>query len=97
MTAGVGGQRTGPFIVTKAHRRFTELAHARRQHRTIGGGVGPAGVGTTLSARRHANWALAEPLLHTWGLREPSDDQVSAALARSRPVFSTPKRRRHPA
>jgi hypothetical protein len=90
MTAGVGGQRTGPFIVTKEHRRFTEFAHALRQHRTIGVCFGPAGVGKTLSARRHANWDLAEPLLHTWGPREPSDDQVSAALARSRMVFSTP-------
>ena len=90
MTAGVGGQRTGPFIVTKEHRRFTECAHALRQHRTIGVCFGPAGVGKTLSARRHAHWDLAEPLLHTWGPREPSDAHVSAAWARSRTVFSTP-------
>jgi DNA transposition AAA+ family ATPase len=90
MTAGVGGQRTGPFIVTKEHRRFTEFAHALRQHRTIGVCFGPAGVGKTLSARRHANGDLAEPLLYTWGPREPSDAQVYAALARSRTVFYTP-------
>jgi DNA transposition AAA+ family ATPase len=90
MTAGVGGQRTGPFIVTKEHRRFTEFAHALRQHRTIGVCFGPAGVGKTLSARRHAHWELAEPLLYTWGPREPSDAQVYAALARSRTVFYTP-------
>jgi DNA transposition AAA+ family ATPase len=90
MTAGVGGQRTGPFIVTKEHRRFTEFAHALRQHRTIGVCFGPAGVGKTLSARRHAHWDLAEPLLHTWGPREPSDAHVYAALARSRTVFYTP-------
>jgi DNA transposition AAA+ family ATPase len=90
MTAGVGGQRTGPFIVTKEHRRFTEFAHAIRKHRTIGLCFGPAGVGKTLSARHHAHWDLAEPLLHTWGPREPSDAQVYAALARSRTVFSTP-------
>ena len=76
MTAGVGGQRTGPFIVTKEHRRFTELAHTMCTHRTIGVCLGPAGVGKTLSARRHAHWDLAEPLLHTWGPREPSDAQV---------------------
>ena len=76
MTAGVGGQRTGPFIVTKAHRRCTECAHTIRTHRTIGVCFGPAGVGKTLSARRHAHWDLAEPLLHTWGPREPSDAQV---------------------
>ena len=90
MTAGVGGQRTGPFIVTKEHRRFTECAHTIRTHRTIGVCFGPAGVGTTLSARRHAHWELAEPLLHTWGPREPSDAHVYAALARSRTVFHTP-------
>ena len=90
MTAGVGGQRTGPFIVTKEHRRFTECAHAIRTHRTIGVCFGPAGVGKTLSARRHAHWDLAESLLHTWGPREPSDAQVYAALARSRTVFYTP-------
>ena len=90
MTAGVGGQRTGPFIVTKEHRRFTEFAHALRTHRTIGVCFGPAGVGKTLSARRHAHWDLEEPLLHTWGPREPSDAQVYAALARSRTVFYTP-------
>jgi DNA transposition AAA+ family ATPase len=86
----MGGQRTGPFIVTKEHRRFTEFAHALRQHRTIGVCFGPAGVGKTLSARRHAHWDLAEPLLHTWGPREPSDAHVYAALARSRTVFYTP-------
>ena len=47
-------------------------------------------MGKTLSARRHANWDLAEPLLQTWGPREPSDETVYAALARSRTVFHTP-------
>ena len=90
MTAGSGDPRTGLFIVTKEHRRFTEFAHALRKHRTIGLCFGPAGVGKTLSARRHAHWDLAEPLLHTWGPRAPSDAHVYAALARSRTVFHTP-------
>jgi DNA transposition AAA+ family ATPase len=90
MTAGGGGQRPGPFIVTKAHRRCTAWADALRTHRTIGVCFGPAGVGKTRSARRHAHWALAEPLRHTWGPREPSDAHVSAALARSRTVCSPP-------
>jgi DNA transposition AAA+ family ATPase len=90
MTAGSGDPRTGPFIVTKEHRRFTEFANALRKHRTIGLCFGPAGVGKTLSARRHAHWDLAEPLLHTWGPRAPSDEHVYAALARSRTVFHTP-------
>jgi DNA transposition AAA+ family ATPase len=90
MTAGSGDPRTGPFIVTKEHRRFTEFANALRKHRTIGLCFGPTGVGKTLSARRHAHWELAEPLLHTWGPRTPSDEHVYAALARSRTVFHTP-------
>jgi AAA domain len=90
MTAGSIGRRTGPFIATKEHRRFTEFANTIRQHRTIGLCFGPAGVGKTLSARRHAHWDLAEPLLQTWGPREPSDEKVYAALACSRTVFHTP-------
>jgi DNA transposition AAA+ family ATPase len=90
MTASSVGRRTGPFIATKEHRRFTEFANAIRKHRTIGLCFGPAGVGKTLSARRHANWELAEPLLQTWGPREPCDENVYAALARSRTVFHTP-------
>jgi DNA transposition AAA+ family ATPase len=61
-----------------------------RTHRTIGLCFGPAGVGKTLSARRHAHWDVAEPLLHTWGPRGPSDEKVYAALAHSRAVFHTP-------
>jgi DNA transposition AAA+ family ATPase len=90
MTAGSGDPRTGAFMVTKAHRRVTECANALRKHRTMGLCVGPAGVGKTLSARRPAPWALAEPLRHTWGPRAPSDAHVYAALARSRTVFHTP-------
>jgi DNA transposition AAA+ family ATPase len=90
MTTSAGGHRTGPFIVTKEHRRFTEFADALRKHYTIGLCFGPAGVGKTLSARHHAHWDLAEPLLHTWGPRDPSDDKVYAALSRSRTVFYTP-------
>jgi hypothetical protein len=90
MTAGSSGRRPGPFIATKEHRRFTEFAHTIRTHRTIGLCFGPAGVGKTLSARRHANWDVAESLLQTWGPRDPSDEKVYAALARSRTVFHTP-------
>jgi DNA transposition AAA+ family ATPase len=90
MTSRAMGRRTGPFIVTKEHRRFTEFANTIRQHRTIGLCFGPAGVGKTLSARRHAHWDLAEPLLQTWGPRDPSDENVYTALARSRTVFHTP-------
>lgn len=90
MTARSIGRRTGPFIATKEHRRFTEFANTIRKHYTIGLCFGSAGVGKTLSARRHANWDLAEPLLQTWGPRDPSDEKVYAALSRSRTVFHTP-------
>jgi len=90
MTARASGRRTGPFIATKEHRRFTEFANTVRQHRTIGLCFGPAGVGKTLSARRHAHWDVAESLLQSWGPRDPSDEKVYAALARSRTVLHTP-------
>ncbi|MBA3748431.1 MAG: AAA family ATPase [Solirubrobacterales bacterium] len=84
------GRRSGPFIVTKEHRRFVELADAVRREGYIGVCYGPAGVGKTLSARRYAHWDTAEHLLQSWGPREDSDAQVYAALARSRTVFYTP-------
>ena len=80
----------GPFIVTSEHRRFIEFVDAVRRHRTIGLCHGPAGVGKTLSARRYADWDLVEPLLTAWGPRDPSDQKVYAALARSRTLFYTP-------
>lgn len=86
----VGRRRTGAFIATREHRRFVEFADAVRRQGTIGLCHGPAGVGKTLSARRYANWDLAEPLLTAWGPREPSDEKVYAALARSRTLFYTP-------
>lgn len=90
MTGKPLGRRIGTFIATKEHRRFTEFADTVRRHRYIGLCYGPAGVGKTLSARRYACWDLAEPLLLTWGPRDPSDAKVYAALSRSRSVFYTP-------
>ncbi len=90
MTSVTAGARTGTFITTKEHRRFSEFADAVRKHRYIGLCYGPAGVGKTHSARRYARWDVAEPLLVTWGKREPSDAKVYAALAQRRTVFYTP-------
>ena len=84
------GERTGTFIVTREHRRFVEFVDAVRKHRYIGVCYGPAGVGKTLSARRYAQWDIAEAILIQWGPRDPSDVKVYAALARSRTVFYTP-------
>lgn len=85
-----GGERSGAFIATREHRRFTEFADAVRQHRYIGLCFGAAGVGKTLSARRYARWDVAEPLLVGWGPRQDSDAKVYAALAGHRAVFYTP-------
>ncbi|CRK54567.1 Potential ATP-binding protein [Rhodococcus sp. RD6.2] len=82
--------RTWPFIATKEHRRFVEFAETVKRDRTIGICYGAAGIGKTLSASRYARWDKAEPLLRTWGPREDSDNNVYAALARSRTVFYTP-------
>ena len=90
MTAAAAGERTGAFIATKEHRRFAEFADAVRKHRYIGLCFGAAGVGKTCSARRYARWDVAEPLLTTWGPRDPSDDKVYAALAQHRAIFYTP-------
>jgi len=90
MSAHRDGERSGTFIATREHRRFSEFAGAVRKHRYIGVCHGPAGVGKTLSARRYARWHLAEVLLNEWGQREESDAAVYAALSRSRSVFYTP-------
>jgi DNA transposition AAA+ family ATPase len=90
MTTEAAGERDGTFIATKEHRRFVEFATAVRKHRYIGLCFGPAGVGKMLSARRYANWDMAEPLIEGWGARTPADAAVNAALARSRAVFHTP-------
>jgi DNA transposition AAA+ family ATPase len=88
--AETDSRRTGPFIITKEHRRFTEFSNTVRKHRYVGLCYGQAGVGKTLSARHYANWNLSEQLLLSWGPRDPSDATVYTALAQSRAVFYTP-------
>ena len=86
----LSGRRRTSFIPTREHRRFVEFANAVRKYQYIGLCYGQAGVGKTLSARCYANWDVAEPLLTSWGPRDPSDKKVYAALARSRTLFFTP-------
>lgn len=90
MTARTVRRRSGSFIVTKEHRRFSEFAHAVRKHRYIGLCYGSAGVGKTLSARCYAHWDVVAPFIQTWEPREPSDAKFYATIARLRTVFYTP-------
>src|SRR4030095_296996 len=87
----MSGERTGTFIATKEHRRFTEFAEAVRKHRYVGLCYGAAGVGKTLSARRYAHWDVAGPYIEAWkSRRNPLRPKVNAALASARTVFHTP-------
>lgn len=63
MAALHDGERTRTFIVTRKHRRFVEFVDAVRKYRYNGVYYGPAGVGKTLSARRYAQWDIAETIL----------------------------------
>ena len=77
-----------PFLVTKEHRRFAELADAVRRDRYIGLCYGPPGVGKTLSARHYAGWDTVEPYLKTFRLMEPGPAPGQALASRS--IIYTP-------
>ena len=76
------------FVVTKEHRRFSELCDAVRRERYIGVCYGPPGVGKTQSARRYANWDEVRPELRHSTLTNAPGDPVDLD---ARTIFYTPK------
>ena len=76
------------FVVTKEHRRFTELCDAVRRERYIGVCYGPPGVGKTQSARRYANWDDLHPHLRHSTLVSHIAEEVNVD---ARTIFYTPK------
>ncbi|MFP5378761.1 MAG: AAA family ATPase, partial [Vicinamibacteria bacterium] len=76
------------FVVTKEHRRFSELCDAVRRERYIGVCHGPPGVGKTESARRYANWDELQPELRHSTLTNAPGDAVDMD---ARTIFYTPK------
>lgn len=76
------------FVLTKEHRRFSELCDAVRRERYIGVCHGPPGVGKTQSARRYANWDELQPELRHSTLTNAPGDVVDLA---ARTIFYTPK------
>ncbi len=56
-------RKPGPFVVTKAYRRFTEMCDACRYARFVGLGYGPPGTGKTESAKYYAQWNYIKPFL----------------------------------
>jgi DNA transposition AAA+ family ATPase len=77
-----------PFLVTKEHRRFAELADACRRERYIGICYGPPGVGKTLSARHYAAWDQLEPWLDRHHMRD--EDPPPDELAHTSTALYTP-------
>jgi len=75
------------FVVTKEHRRFTELCDAVRRERYLGVCYGPPGVGKTLSARQYADWDVVHPQLNEYRIYDNVDDRAVEA----RTVLYTPK------
>jgi hypothetical protein len=79
-------------VVTNEHRRFAEFCDASRRYRSIGVCYGAPGVGTTLSARRQANWANLED---SRPAREASTEALTAlwesqTVCYTPPVLNTP-------
>ncbi len=74
-----------PFIPTKGHSRFEELARACATYRYIGICHGRPGVGKTRSAREYARWVGMEK----YSLNDPLNADDEVRFAASQAVFYT--------
>ena len=82
-----------PVVETRGHRRFVRFCEHVLGNGCIGVCVGPAGVGKTVSARRHTRWDVLEPRYPRFSHTEKSPPEVASvdSVFYTPPVVSRPR------